>query len=42
MLGTPTQGKKHVIAEGGHFVPRPVLIRETLDWFDKYLGRPIP
>ena len=39
LLGTPAGQKKHVIADGGHFVPRPILIRETLDWFDRYLGR---
>jgi hypothetical protein len=35
-LGTPAADKRHVIQEGGHDVPRPVLIRETLDWLDKY------
>lgn len=25
-------------AEGVHYVPRYTLIRETLDWFDRYLG----
>ncbi len=34
-LGTPD--KKHVIERGGHFVLREILIRETLDWFDRYL-----
>jgi len=38
LLGTPDQHKRHVIDEGGHFVPRPVLIRESLQWYDKYLG----
>lgn len=38
LLGTPDEYKKHVTAEGGHFVPRPILIRETLDWLDRYLG----
>ena len=38
MLGTPAASKRHVVAEGGHFVPRPVLIREALDWLDRYLG----
>lgn len=36
LLGTPV--KKHVIAPGGHFVPRSTLIREMLDWLDRYLG----
>lgn len=38
MLGTPEGDKSHVIAPGGHFVPREILIRETLDWLDTYLG----
>jgi dienelactone hydrolase len=38
LLGTPAEHKRHVIAEGSHFVPRPILIRETLDWLDRYLG----
>jgi dienelactone hydrolase len=40
LLGTPAADKKHVIAPGGHFVPRDVLIRETLDWLDMQLGPP--
>ena len=38
LLGVKEPDKKHVIAPGGHFVPRNVLIRETLNWLDKYLG----
>jgi pimeloyl-ACP methyl ester carboxylesterase len=38
LIGTPSTDKKHVIAPGGHFVPRDVLIRETLDWLDARLG----
>ena len=38
LLGTPEEHKRHVVADGGHDVPRPLLIRETLDWLDKYLG----
>jgi tRNA A-37 threonylcarbamoyl transferase component Bud32/dienelactone hydrolase len=39
LLGTPAEHKKHVPLEGGH-VPNDfrALFRETLDWFDKYLG----
>ena len=40
LLGTPPSLKRHVIAEGSHYVPRPVLIKETLDWLDRYLGPP--
>lgn len=37
-LGTPQDHKRQVIYDGGHFVPRPQLITETLDWLDRYLG----
>ncbi len=36
LLGTPEADKRHVIAEGSHFVPRLRLIQETLSWLDKY------
>jgi len=39
LLGTPAEHKKHYISGGGHFVPRAEMIRETLDWLDKYLGK---
>jgi hypothetical protein len=38
LLGTPPTSKRHVVADGSHFVPRPLLIKETLDWLDQYLG----
>lgn len=38
LLGTPPDRKRHVIYDGGHFVPRGLLISETLDWLDHYLG----
>jgi DNA-binding SARP family transcriptional activator/formylglycine-generating enzyme required for sulfatase activity/predicted esterase len=38
LLGTPPSEKRHVIAIGGHFIPRPLVIRETLEWLDRYLG----
>jgi eukaryotic-like serine/threonine-protein kinase len=37
-LGTPAADKRHLIYEGGHDVPRTELIKESLGWFDKYLG----
>ena len=40
LLGTPPLQKRHVVAKGDHFVPRVVLIRETLDWLDEYQGLP--
>jgi formylglycine-generating enzyme required for sulfatase activity/dienelactone hydrolase len=38
MLGTPPAQKRHVVYETGHFVPRIQLIKEVLDWLDRYLG----
>jgi pimeloyl-ACP methyl ester carboxylesterase len=37
LLGTPPEHKRHVIADGVHYVPRTTLIRETLAWLDRYL-----
>ena len=39
LFGTAPDRKKHVVLEGGH-VPNDMrsVLRETLDWFDKYLG----
>ena len=37
-LGTPAADKKYIVYEGGHDVPRTQLIKETLAWYDKYLG----
>jgi hypothetical protein len=37
LLGTPAEHKKHVVTPAAHLVPRDILIRETLDRFDKYL-----
>lgn len=39
LLGTPAEQKRHVIFEGaGHVPPRIEVIREALDWLDRYLG----
>jgi formylglycine-generating enzyme required for sulfatase activity/dienelactone hydrolase len=38
LLGTPKENKHQFLYESGHFVPRNELIKETLDWLDKYLG----
>jgi pimeloyl-ACP methyl ester carboxylesterase len=38
LLGTPPERKRHVIYDGGHFVPRTLLISEVLNWLDQYLG----
>lgn len=38
LLGTPAKDKKINIYDAGHLVPRTELIRESLNWYDKYLG----
>jgi dienelactone hydrolase len=38
LLGTAPEHKRHFVYESGHSLPRTVLIRETLDWLDRYLG----
>jgi predicted esterase len=39
LLGTPAEHKRHVVFEGaGHVPPRIEVIREILDWLDRYLG----
>lgn len=38
LIGTPEPDKKQVVAPGAHFVERDVLVRETLNWLNKYLG----
>ena len=37
-LGTPKEDKKILIYESGHLVPKIEFVKETLQWFDKYLG----
>jgi cephalosporin-C deacetylase-like acetyl esterase len=38
MLGTPEKDKRHVVFESGHVPPPDMLIKEVLDWLDRYLG----
>ena len=39
LLGTPPEHKRHVVFEGaGHVPPRLEVIREILNWLDRYLG----
>lgn len=38
LLGTPAGDKKRIVFEAGHLVPRIDFVKETLIWFDQYLG----
>ena len=37
-LGAPARDKRRVMYDTGHNLPRNEMIKETLDWLDKYLG----
>jgi dienelactone hydrolase len=39
LLGTPAADKRQVLLESGHGLPYTPWFKETLDWFDHYLGR---
>lgn len=41
-LGVPSADKRHRIYPTQHFLPREEMIRETLDWLDRYLGKVSP
>ena len=38
VFGTPAQDKKRVLYDTGHMPPALPMMKETLDWFDHYLG----
>ncbi len=39
LLGSPSEHKRHAVLAGGHLpYDWNAVIRETLDWFDRYLG----
>jgi eukaryotic-like serine/threonine-protein kinase len=38
MLGSKKDEKKHILYDTGHNIPRNELIKETLNWLDRYLG----
>ncbi len=38
LLGTPEEHKDHRVYGVGHVIPRNQLIKDSLEWLDKYLG----
>jgi pimeloyl-ACP methyl ester carboxylesterase len=38
MLGTPPADKRHVLFDTAHNIPRNDLVRESVDWMEKYWG----
>jgi dipeptidyl aminopeptidase/acylaminoacyl peptidase len=37
-LGSAPEDKRHFLVEGGHVPPRHLVVKESLDWLDRYLG----
>jgi len=42
LLGTPAEHKRRVVYDTGHNLPFADAVKQTLDWFDRYLGEPAP
>jgi pimeloyl-ACP methyl ester carboxylesterase len=40
LIGTIARDKRLVVAPSGHFAPYNLLVKESLAWYDKYLGSP--
>jgi predicted Ser/Thr protein kinase/dienelactone hydrolase len=38
LLGSAPADKRHFTVEGGHTPPRNLMVKEGLDWLDRYLG----
>jgi dienelactone hydrolase len=38
LLGTPEKDKKLVVYDSDHYVPKKEVIKESLEWLDKYFG----
>jgi formylglycine-generating enzyme required for sulfatase activity/dienelactone hydrolase len=41
LLGTPTTDKRHVMYETSHTLPRNEMIKEAVNWMDRYWGPPL-
>jgi dienelactone hydrolase len=39
LLGPKEPAKRHILRDSGHIVPRDMMIKDVLDWLDRYLGR---
>ena len=38
LLGTPEKDKRHVTYDTDHYIPKNEMIKEVLNWLDKYFG----
>ena len=39
LLGTPEADKRHTLYDGGHVFPFARIMKDSLEWLDRYLGR---
>jgi dienelactone hydrolase len=42
LLGTPAEHKRRVVYETSHAIPRNAMIKEVVDWMEKYWGHTSP
>lgn len=40
LLGTPPEHKRRVVYETSHIIPRNEMIKEAVNWMEKYWGPP--
>ncbi len=38
LLGTPARNKRHMVFEAGHIPPNDLMMKEILEWLDRYQG----
>ena len=38
LFGAPEKDKRHAVFDGGHVPPNDLVIKEILDWLDRYQG----
>jgi len=38
LLGAKASDKRYIVVDGGHYPPQDLLVKETVDWLDRYLG----
>jgi dipeptidyl aminopeptidase/acylaminoacyl peptidase len=42
LLGTPAEHKRRIVYEASHNIPRHEMIKEVVNWMEKYWGTPTP
>jgi pimeloyl-ACP methyl ester carboxylesterase len=40
LLGTPAEHKRHLLYDAAHRIPRNEMIKQAVDWMEKYWGEP--